>query len=216
MNPPTQNTADSTRKKPNDKKVVGLFIGVSFFLLILVSLISAGIYYWFKNSNFSKKIAEEKIAFVDKLEEGLKNTEGQADGETAGPKEAETAHLSGETNTENKTESRSISKVEINIDDKAPIKVSQQTTCFKYAIYEGPFKSSKCYNTNDYDALSYYYSNYISAEFSKESAQSTIDFTCGKDYFKESCKNAKEDKEKAQKDMEKYSTEINQIISRGW
>lgn len=111
-------------------------------------------------------------------------------------------------------------KIETDTQEQAPLVTEEPSApvlyCHKYTVYEGPFKSSKCYTSDDYEALGYYLSKYSSAEFSKQTSQSTIDFTCGHDYFEDSCKQAKEKKKQAESDMERYNKEILAIISRGW
>lgn len=212
-------TSSNIGSKINDKRVVGLFVGGAFLLLILLSLISAGAYYWYKNSKISDKIAKEGASLIEELSKvaeepsGFSNTETP---ESTGSQNMESGAPNNANGSANSSNAKSSSSVEVKIDYNSAPQPSQAKTCYKYTIYEGPFKSSKCYTRDDYYALSYYVTKYDSAEFSKKSAESTIKFTCDKEYFKESCENAREQKDKAKKDMEKYAKEINQIISRGW
>lgn len=88
--------------------------------------------------------------------------------------------------------------------------------CTVYAIYEGPFASAKCYTSSDYQALAYYLGKYQSAEFTKQSAQKTIDFVCdGSDFFAQNCTNAQAQKASAESDLANYTAQITAILARG-
>lgn len=92
--------------------------------------------------------------------------------------------------------------------------------CTQLKIYEGEFKSNKCYVSQDYNDLTYYIGRFDDAAFSYNSASSTADFTCNgsdysKNFFKKDCDKAKSEKSQAKKDMEKYRALINAIIARG-
>ncbi|OGC49032.1 hypothetical protein A2W32_04085 [candidate division WWE3 bacterium RBG_16_37_10] len=88
--------------------------------------------------------------------------------------------------------------------------------CYTYTITAEPFISRKCYTQQDYADLSVTLGRYSNAKFSRDAADSTMDFVCdGSDFFKDSCDDAKDRKESAEDDMEKYEKEINEIISRG-
>lgn len=90
------------------------------------------------------------------------------------------------------------------------------TNCTTYTIYEGPFASAKCYTSSDYQALAYYLGKYQSAEFTKESAQKTIDFVCdGSEFFAQNCSNAQAQKAAAESDLANYTAQITTIIARG-
>lgn len=207
------------KSKAGDRKIMGIFVGAALLLFALLSLVSVGIYYWYKNSGISRKITEGGQLLVEELskasEEGS-DFSGAETPESTSSQDAGSGALNGATGSTNNSNAKSTSSVELKIDYGPSASPGQIKTCYKYTIYEGPFRSSKCYSNEDYFALSHYVSKYEGAELSKESAESTIKFTCNKEYFKVSCENAREQRDKAEKDMERYSKEINQIIARGW
>ena len=89
--------------------------------------------------------------------------------------------------------------------------------CVKYKIYEGEFKSDKCYSSEDYQDLRYYLQQYNSAVFEYDAAENQMDVTCKgfSESFKELCEESKERKEDAEDDIEKYEDKIKEIISKG-
>lgn len=91
---------------------------------------------------------------------------------------------------------------------------SQQ--CYTYEIFSGEMKSKRCYTLQDYDLLTEYYNKYQSADWSYDSANSSIKFLCdGSDFFEKSCEDAKERKEKASGNKEKYLELSLAVIARG-
>lgn len=88
--------------------------------------------------------------------------------------------------------------------------------CYTYEIYSGELKSKRCYTDADYKLISDYYSKYQSADWSYDAANSSIKFLCdGSDFFKDSCNDAKERKNKAADNKEKYLELGLAIIARG-
>ncbi len=89
--------------------------------------------------------------------------------------------------------------------------------CYEYNIREGDFKSHKCYSKEDYDDLVYFLSRYNQAVFSYNSAISGMKITCdsGSDFFKDACKEDKDQKEEAEDDIDEYKDKVNNLISKG-
>lgn len=131
--------------------------------------------------------------------------------------ESSTSSYSSETNfstTNSTTNSTSETNVKIN---------SQQTptptpapVCYVYQINGGEFASSKCYYANDYNLLDSYIYSYNRAVSSKNGAEAGMEITCdGSDFFEDNCERHKEQKEQAEKDIEKYRILIVDIIKKG-
>lgn len=82
--------------------------------------------------------------------------------------------------------------------------------------YDHPLvPDNHCFDWDDYFEATKVGSNYNTASFRKESAQSTIDFTCDSDseIFQKSCDDAKERKREAEADMEFYASQLNSLIN---
>jgi hypothetical protein len=197
-------TQNPSENKHSDKKVLALIFLASFSILVLLSGVSVFGYYYFKNTKLFKEVNWSKT--VSDLESGFSEIPPTPTGiPTPTPAQPQATPTVSPTSKSTSTS------------QKYPIRAEVPAqTCYKYTIYEGEFKSSKCYTSDDYSALAYYTSKYSSAKFSKESAEDTIKFTCDDDYFKDSCDAAKKRKKQAESDLAKYTTEINAIISRGW
>ncbi len=94
---------------------------------------------------------------------------------------------------------------------KAPV-----ANCTRYNIREGEFTSNKCYTSSDYNDLVYYLNRYSSAQFSYNSAVSSMNITCsGSEFFKASCERDQTKKTNAENDMNNYKGIIHAIIGRG-
>ena len=93
--------------------------------------------------------------------------------------------------------------------------VPPAATCYTYEIYSGELKSKRCYSYADYQLITDYHSKYQSADWSYDSANSSIDFLCEDDFFKDSCEDAKKRKDKAADDKEKYLELALAVIARG-
>jgi hypothetical protein len=88
--------------------------------------------------------------------------------------------------------------------------------CYTYEIVSGELKSKRCYSLQDYDLLTNYYNKYQTADWSYDSANSSIKFLCdGSDFFEDACKDAKERKEEASDKKEKYLELSLAVIARG-
>lgn len=91
-----------------------------------------------------------------------------------------------------------------------------KVSCTNYKIYDGDFKSDKCYTSKDYNDLVYYISQYNMATFEYNSAKNTSEITCdGSDFFKKSCEESKERMDDAKDKIGEYKSKIKTIISRG-
>jgi hypothetical protein len=89
-------------------------------------------------------------------------------------------------------------------------------SCQRYTIREGEFASNKCYSSKDYSDLIYYLGRFNDAAFSFNGAQSSMQITCnGSEFFKNSCESDKQQKSKAETDINNYRGIINGIIARG-
>lgn len=96
------------------------------------------------------------------------------------------------------------------------IKSTPVSNCIRYKITNGDFTSDKCYTQKDYSNLVSYLSEYNMAVFEYNSANSTVKFTCtGSDFFKDSCEDAKDRRDDAEEDIDKYKSKIKEIIARG-
>jgi len=92
----------------------------------------------------------------------------------------------------------------------------QESKCSRYKIYEGDFKSDKCYSEDDLADLRYYIQQYNSAVFSANAASSSMKFTCdGSEFFKDRCSEYKKQYEDAKKDKNKYEDIVKSIIAKG-
>lgn len=93
--------------------------------------------------------------------------------------------------------------------------------CIKKNIREGEFASNKCYLQQDYEDLNYYLQRFDSAVFAKNGAESSMRITCNCrvqqecDFFKDSCEKDKQQKSKAEADIQNYKATIQGIITRG-
>lgn len=94
--------------------------------------------------------------------------------------------------------------------------VTPKPACTRYKIYEGSFKSDRCYTSADYKELMYYLDKYNDAAFQYNGAISAMRVTCnGSEFFKNACKDDKEQKEDAEDDMNDATKKIKAIIQRG-
>lgn len=105
-------------------------------------------------------------------------------------------------------------------ESNAPVQQSPYTPptqqCYKYEIFSGELKSKRCYSLQDYDLLTNYYNNYQAADWSYDSANSSIKFLCdGSDFFEKACEDAKERKEEASDKKKKYLELSLAVIARG-
>lgn len=99
---------------------------------------------------------------------------------------------------------------------QTPTPSTPKESCITYKIYEGDFKSEKCYTNKDYRDLTYYLSQYNSYAFQYNSASSTAEMTCdGSDFFKKSCEDAEDRMDEAEDKMGDYKSKIKAIIARG-
>lgn len=95
------------------------------------------------------------------------------------------------------------------------------SNCIRKNIREGEFASNKCYSQADYEDLNYYLQRYDSAKFSLSGAESSMRITCNCrvqqecDFFKDSCERDKQQKSRAEADINNYRGIIQGIIARG-
>lgn len=91
-----------------------------------------------------------------------------------------------------------------------------EPNCTNFKIYEGEFKSDKCYDSETLRDLQHYISQYNSAIFTMNAAASSSRITCnGSDFFKDSCERDKDRYEDAKDDKEKYEDKIKGLIKKG-
>lgn len=195
-------------KTKTDRKIVLFFALIITGVFLFTTLASVGLYLWYNKTN--KHI-------IDTLTKNL--TENESEKQEAKLEEEpnyENYNLQEQTPTPTPTPTPTTIPSPSPNSTPTPKDEYKPGGCYRYTIYEGPFKSSKCYTQEDYSALQYYLSKYRMAEFAFKAAESSIKFTCDKDFFKEACEEAKEQRSKSKKEMEKYANEINKIISRGW
>lgn len=88
--------------------------------------------------------------------------------------------------------------------------------CYTYEVFSGELKSKRCYTTPDYNLIRDYYNKYQSADWSYDSANSSVKFLCdGSDFFEDACEDAKGRKDKATDEKEKYLKLGLAVIARG-
>lgn len=197
-------------KTSSNKKYIVLFAFLAVFLLVSLLGAAAVSYSVLKKSNFSTNSGlKSLITDIRKSLEVASESESKVQPKMLNPEREYSGTSSSNSNSTTKTE------IVINSNtNPSPAPVTKP--CYKYTIYEGKFTSSKCYSVEDYEALAYNLSKYQGAEFAKDSAKATIEFTCDEEFFKESCSNAKKKKDQAESDLKEYGAKIEVLISRGW
>lgn len=89
-------------------------------------------------------------------------------------------------------------------------------SCEQFTIYEGKFKSDKCYAQKDYNELVYYLKQYNGAIYDQNSAARGSQITCnGSDFFADECEEDKAQYEAALAKQAELEPIIFGIIERG-
>lgn len=94
--------------------------------------------------------------------------------------------------------------------------------CYRVEIKEGEYKSNKCYTRDDYTELKNYIWQIDKNTMELESAERRIEMTCeadseqAREFFKDSCEDAQEDKKEAEDNIEKYQNKIKDIVLKNW
>jgi FtsZ-interacting cell division protein ZipA len=94
--------------------------------------------------------------------------------------------------------------------------------CHRVEIEEEGLKSNKCYSWDDYSKLQKYLFELNRYKSLRDSAEKRIKMTCGadtesaKEFFKDSCEDAKDDKKEAENKINEYKGKIREMISKGW
>lgn len=117
----------------------------------------------------------------------------------------------------NRTMSSALSSKSVSTSSTQVVTVPKSApTCTQFKIYEGDFKSDKCYNSQDLQDLQYYIQRYNSAIFDINAAASGSKITCnGSDFFKDACNEDKKQYEKGKKDKEEYESKVKELIAKG-
>lgn len=94
--------------------------------------------------------------------------------------------------------------------------------CYRVEIEEDEFKSNKCYSWDNMVKLEDYLFELDKNRMMRDSAESRIEMTCeadtesAREFFKDSCEDAREDKEDAEDKIGEYKNKIREILSKGW
>lgn len=97
-----------------------------------------------------------------------------------------------------------------------------EPVCYRVEVKEGEYKSNKCYTWDDHAELKRYVFELYSNTMSLESAERRIEMTCevdseqARNFLKDSCEDAREDKKEAEDNIEKYENKIKEMVSKGW
>lgn len=92
-----------------------------------------------------------------------------------------------------------------------------EPACITYTIKSpSDVASTGCYSQDDYNKLTQFVSNYQSAKYQKEWAETGIDITCDdKEFFKEACSEYRKALDKSEADITKYKSLILELIKKG-
>lgn len=94
--------------------------------------------------------------------------------------------------------------------------------CYRVEIEEDEFKSNKCYSWDNMVKLEDYLFELEKNRNMRDSAESRIEMTCeadtesAREFFKDSCEDAREDKEDAEDKIGEYKNKIREMLSKGW
>ena len=94
--------------------------------------------------------------------------------------------------------------------------------CYRVEIEEDEFKSNKCYSWDNMVKLEDYLFELDKNRMMRDSAESRIEMTCeadtesAREFFKDSCEDAREDKEDAEDKIGEYKNKIREMLSKGW
>lgn len=98
----------------------------------------------------------------------------------------------------------------------------EERKCYRVEIEEDEFKSNKCYTWDDMVKLEDYLFQLDKNRMIRDSAEGRIEMTCeadsesAREFFKDSCEDAKEDKEEAEDKIGEYKNKIREMLSKGW
>ncbi|MBP6989741.1 hypothetical protein KBB48_03130 [Candidatus Shapirobacteria bacterium] len=101
-----------------------------------------------------------------------------------------------------------------------PIKAA--ISCNRFQITEPGLLSNKCYSLADYKTLVSVWPKYLTAKSQLQFANKSIEITCdcqnerSCEFFKKSCTKDREDKARAEADLNLYRTQLELLIARGW
>lgn len=92
-----------------------------------------------------------------------------------------------------------------------------ESSCIVYTIKSpADVASTGCYSQDDYTKLTQYVSNYQSAKYQKEWAETGMDITCDdKEFFKDACSDYRKALDKSEADITKYKPLILELIKKG-
>lgn len=98
----------------------------------------------------------------------------------------------------------------------------EERKCYRVEIEEGEFESNKCYTWEDHGKLTNYLFELEKNRSMRDSAERRIEMTCeadtesAREFFKDSCEDAREDKEEAEDKIGEYKNKIKEMLSKGW
>jgi len=98
----------------------------------------------------------------------------------------------------------------------------EERKCYRVEIEEDEFKSNKCYSWDNMVKLENYLFELDKNRMLRDSAESRIEMTCeadtesAREFFKDSCEDAREDKEDAEDKIGEYKNKIREMLSKGW
>lgn len=98
----------------------------------------------------------------------------------------------------------------------------KEKECYRVEIDEKEFKSNKCYSWDDSVKLEGYLFELNKYRSIRDSAERRIKMTCeadtesAREFFKDSCEDAKDDKKEAENKIGDYKNKIRDMISKGW
>ncbi len=98
----------------------------------------------------------------------------------------------------------------------------EERKCYRVEIEEDEFKSNKCYSWDNMVKLEDYLFELDKNRMMRDSAESRIEMTCeadtesAREFFKDSCEDAREDKEDAEDKIGEYKNKIREMLSKGW
>lgn len=122
--------------------------------------------------------------------------------------------------TPQQSNSNQNSTTQYNNTDQTPPKKERE--CHRVEIDEKEFKSNKCYSWDDSVKLEGYLFELNKYRSIRDSAERRIEMTCeadtesAREFFKDSCEDAKNDKKEAENKIGDYKNKIREMISKGW
>lgn len=98
----------------------------------------------------------------------------------------------------------------------------EERKCYRVEIEEDEFKSNKCYTWDNMVKLENYLFELEKNRNIRDSAEGRIEMTCeadtesAREFFKDSCEDAREDKKEAEDKIGEYKNKIREMLSKGW